>query len=91
MNIKALAASALVATTAFFTGVGDAKASYCYDLKNGGHTCIHRVRGNYNGTRKTVWWSHNGGEMRVVDVTCNPAFRYNYVENVAGIACFEYN
>ena len=91
LNIKALATSALVATATLFSGVGEAQASYCYDLTTSGYTCIHRVTGNYNGTQKTVWYSHNGGNINRMNVTCNPAHRYNYRENLAGITCFEYN
>ncbi len=91
MNFKALAASALVATSALFAGVGEAQASYCYDRQGGGYTCIHRVTGNYNGTQKTAWYSHDGGKMRTIEVGCNPAFRYTYKENLAGVVCYEYN
>ena len=90
-NFKALATSALVATAALFSGVGEAQASYCYDRSNGGYTCIHRVTGNYSGTQKTVWYSHDGGNMNKLSISCNPAHRYNYKENLAGIACFEYS
>ena len=91
MNLKSLLLGGLVSVSSLFTGVGEAQATYCYDRSNGGYTCIHRVMGNRSGTEKTVWYSHDGGQMKVMDVYCNPAYRYNYKANLAGIACYEYN
>ena len=96
MNIKALASSALLATTALFSGVGDAEArNYCYQTTGYDNICIHWVKG-YNSNPqeyKRVGYSINGSYYEQ-DIDCNRrngVNRFNYKNNLSGKVCFEYN
>ena len=91
MQLRNLVASAAVAATSLFTNVGEAAAAsgYCYNTTTGGNVCITRVVG-LGGNYKRVW-SVVDGHYDVQDVFCNPAHRYNYKENMYGIACFQFS
>ena len=89
MNIKSLILGSVVTLTSIFTGV-EAQAANCYYTVNDDHICIYGVKSNRYGTEKTVYYTLNG-TRDVVNVTCDPAHRYNYFENLAGKACFEYS
>ena len=95
MNIKSLAASALIGVSTLFTGATGAEAatSYCYETNRYDTVCIHGVwkHKTYGGAQKLVEWSVNGGTRYTDEVNCRTASRYNYKKDLAGIACFEFN
>ena len=91
MQIRNLIASAALAATSLFTSTGEAVAAsgYCYNTTRGGNICITRVVQTGPNTKRV--WSVVDGYYSVDDVYCNPAHRYNYSQNLAGIACFEFS
>ena len=91
MQIRNLIASAALAATSLFTNTGEAAAAsgYCYNTTRGANICITRVVQTGPNTKRV--WSVIDGYYGVDDVYCNPAHRYNYTENMAGIACFQFS
>ena len=70
----------------------DAASSYCYQTERNATVCILSVHQNRNNpTLKLVRWNANGGAVYQDEIYCNPAHRYNFKENMAGIACFLFN
>ena len=66
----------------------DAASGYCYNTNTGGNVCITRVVQTGPNTKRV--WSVVDGHYDVDDVYCNPAHRYNYKNNMYGIA-FEFS
>lgn len=91
MNIRNLLVGAAMAATSMFTTAGEAAAAsgYCYTTESGGDVCITRVVRTGANTRRV--WSVVNGNYYVDNVFCNPAHRYDYAENMYGIACFQFS
>ena len=89
-NFKTLLASAAIAVAGLAaTEAGYAASGYCYTTTRGGDVCITRVQQIGHNTKRV--WSVVNGHYAVEDVYCNPAYRYNYKENMYGIACFQFS
>lgn len=89
-NFKALLATAAVAAGAIATpSAVEAASGYCYTTTRGADVCITRVVQTGHNTKRV--WSVVNGHYSVDNVYCNPAHRYNYVENLSGIACFQFS
>ena len=89
-NFKALAATVAVAATSIIAPAAvEAAGGYCYSTTGGGDVCITRVQQTGHNTKRV--WSVVDGHYSVEDVYCNPAHRYNYRENMYGIACFQFS
>lgn len=89
-NFKALLATVAIAATSFVAGApAEARRSYCYTNTRGSDICILGVwkdGGNYKIVKSAV-----NGRVDVERVYCDPAHRYNYKENMYGIACFQFD
>ena len=88
-TLTALAAGCFIAAEAVKPASADAAAGYCYTTYRGADVCITRVRRIGVNTKRV--WSVIDGRYDVDDVFCNPAHRYNYTQNMYGIACFEFS
>ena len=95
-NFKALVTTALF-TVPFLGAIApqkaDAASSYCYQTTSNATVCIHSVHSHktLGNAKKRVVWSVNGGSLKKTIVTCTSAHRYNYREDLAGIACFQFS
>lgn len=88
--ITKLATTAFIGVTTIFGGVEAKAANYdCYWTVGNDHVCVYNVRGN--NKFRTFDMNVNGEYAGNHGVRCNPAHRYNYVENANGIACFQFN
>ena len=89
-NFKALVATAAIAATSIFAPAAvEARGSYCYVNNSGSDVCIlgvWRDGGNYKVVKSAI-----NGSVDFDRVYCNPAHRYNYKQNMYGIACFEFS
>ena len=85
-----LATTVVIGTSSILGAVEPAKATSCYTTTADDYICIHHVASNRYGTVKNVWYTLNGTSYQT-KVTCNEVHRYNYTENLAGKACFEYS
>jgi hypothetical protein len=94
-NFKTIATAAIIATTGLCVAdvvkpqAADAAGSYCYVNNSSADVCIlgvWRDGGNYKVVKSAV-----NGRVDVERVYCNPAHRYNYKQNMYGIACFEFS
>ena len=84
----------LLAALSLFAGAqkADAASSYCYQTVYNDTVCILSVHQNRaNPNHKVVRWNSNGGAVIQDNVYCDPAHRYNFKENMAGISCFLFN
>ena len=94
MNIKALLATASIAATSLITAPAQAASSYCYTVGNGASTvCILSVikHNNWPYNRTKLVKTSINGRVKSQIVECPYAHQYNYKENMAGIACYEFN
>ena len=89
-NFKALTATIAIAASSIAAPAAvEAAGSYCYVTRSGADVCIlgvWRDGGNYKIVKSAV-----NGSVGVERVYCNPAHRYNYKENMYGIACFQFS
>ena len=89
-NFKPLAATIAVAATSVIAPAAvEAAGGYCYTTERGADVCITRVVQTGPNTKRV--WSVVNGSYSVDNVYCNPAHRYTYVENMYGIACFQFS
>lgn len=70
--------------------MASAATSYCYQTESNNTVCILSVRRSGVNT-KIVRSNINGGTVDATEVYCNPNHRYNYKENMYGIACFQFS
>jgi len=83
-------ASVLGASTISAPSMASASTSYCYQNESDNTVCIlsaHRTGSNVKLVRSNI----NGGSVHTTEVYCNPSHRYNYKENMYGIACFQFS
>jgi len=83
-------ASILGVSTVCSPLIAAAASSHCYQTNSNNTVCIlsvHRSSANTKIVRSNV----NGGAVQTSKVYCNPNHRYNYKENMAGIACFQFS
>ena len=93
MNFKALFATATIAATGLVATPTEARTSYCYTVNNGATTiCILSVvkHNNWPYTRQKLVKTSIDGRIYQEIVNCHERHRYNYEQNMAGIACFEF-
>ena len=90
-NFKALALSALVATTTLVAGATGAQAANyeCYNTTDYDRVCVYDVRGN--SYERQYKMEVNGRYAGTHIAYCNPNHRYNYKQNAIGKVCFEFN
>ena len=83
MNFKALAASALVATTALFGGMAPAEARTCFDVGNSGSGVIcNEYKGtNRYGSVYNVGYADDYGNSTGMTVTCRGAHVVDWNSN----------
>ncbi len=96
MNFKSLFINITSATALAIGAVGlgggsaaEAATHECYWTTENTHVCVYNVRGN--DYYRTFDMDVNGRYAGNHGVQCNPAHRYNYVENAYGIACFQFD
>ena len=82
----AISAISLVAPTA-----SKARTSYCYETVRGADVCILSVQRHKSNPYVRLVKASINGDVDYTEVTCNPAYRHNYKENMAGIACFQFH
>ena len=83
-------ASVLGASTIGAASMASAATSYCYQNESNNTVCILSVQ-SYGANTKLVRSNVNGGSVHATKVYCNPSHRYNYKQNMYGIACFQFS
>ena len=83
-------ASALGMSTLAFASAASAVTSHCYQNESDSTICILSVQRSGTNT-KLVRSNVNGGAVHTTNVYCDPRHRYNYKENMYGIACFRFS
>ena len=88
---KSLAtASFALATSLVAPSAVEARTSYCYETVRGADVCILAVHEHKTNPNLRLVKSSVDGYVDYTTVTCNPAHRNNYKQNMAGIACFQF-
>lgn len=74
-------------------GVQPAKAmsGECHETDSGATICILQVRRHVSYPNVKFVKSSVNGDVSWDQVYCDPAYRYNYKDNLWGKACYEYN
>ena len=83
-------ASVLGASTIASPLMASASTSYCYQTESNNTVCILSVKRTGTNT-KLVRSNINGGSVNTTKVYCNPSHRYNFKQNMYGIACFQFS
>jgi len=86
-----IASAALAATSLVAPAAVEARTSHCYETVRGADVCILSVQRHKSSPYVRLVKSSVDGHVSYDQVTCNPAHRHNYKENMAGIACFQFH
>ena len=88
-----IATAAVIGASSFLAPAAvEAATSTCYRNTSGNTICIHSVRWDRsNPNFRRVTSTIDGANYSIDNVRCNPAHRYNYKENLYGIACFQFS